>query len=117
LRYNPIELGLQEKCLAHLKTVYAARAAALTGAVRRYLPEPIEVAEPAGGLFLWMRLRGQRDAQKLLAAAGRHGVSFQPGSKFSSAGGLRDCLRLSFAYYETEQLIEGVARLGRVLRS
>jgi DNA-binding transcriptional MocR family regulator len=114
---SAIELGLQEKCLAYLKTVYAARAAALTGAVRRYLPEPIEVAEPAGGLFLWMRLRGQRDAQALLAAAGRHGVSFQPGSKFSSAGGLRDCLRLSFAYYETEQLIEGVARLGRALGS
>ena len=115
--HSALELGLQEKCLAHLKTVYAARAAALTGAVRRYLPEPIEVAEPAGGLFLWMRLRGQRDAQELLAAARRHQVSFQPGSKFSSAGGLRDCLRLSFAYYETEQLVEGVARLGRALRS
>ena len=112
-----LELGLQERCLAHLKTVYAARAAALTGAVRRYLPEPIEVMEPAGGLFLWMRLRGQRDAQELLTAAVRHDVSFQPGSKFSSVGGLRDYLRLSFTYYETDQLIEGVARLGRALAS
>jgi DNA-binding transcriptional MocR family regulator len=110
-----IELGLQETCLAHLKTVYAARAAALTSAVRRYLPDAIEVTEPAGGLFLWMRLRGQRDAQELLPTAERHDVSFQPGSKFSSSGGLRDCLRLSFAYYETDQLIEGVARLGRAL--
>jgi DNA-binding transcriptional MocR family regulator len=108
-----LELGLQERCLAHLKTVYAARAAALTSAVRRYLPEPIEMTEPAGGLFLWMRLRGQRDAQELLAAAERHDVSFQPGSKFSSSGGLRDCLRLSFAYYEPDQLVEGVMRLGR----
>lgn len=112
-----LELGLQESYLAHLKTVYAARAAALTSAVRRHLPESIEVMEPAGGLFLWMRLRGQRDAQELLAAAVRHDVSFQPGSKFSSTGGLRDCLRLSFAYYETDQLIEGVARLGRAFGS
>lgn len=112
-----IELGLQETCLAHLTTVYAARAAALTNAVRQYLPESVEMTEPAGGLFLWMRLREQRDAQELLATAERHEVSFQPGSKFSSSGGLRDCLRLSFAYYEIDQLIEGVARLGRALGS
>src|SRR5262245_7997558 len=41
---SAIELGLQQKCLADLKTVYAARAATLTGAVRRYLPEALEVA-------------------------------------------------------------------------
>jgi DNA-binding transcriptional MocR family regulator len=115
--HSVLELGLQEKCLAHLKAVYAARAAAMTAAVRRHLPESVEVTEPAGGLFLWMRLGGRRDAQELLAAARGHQVSFQPGSKFSSAGGLRDCLRLSFAYYEAEQLVEGVVRLGRALGS
>jgi DNA-binding transcriptional MocR family regulator len=51
----------------------------------------------------------------LLAEARRRDVAFQPGPKFSSTGGLSNYLRLSFAYYDTDTLIEGVARLAPVL--
>jgi len=110
-----IELGLQDACLAHLKTVYRERSAALSAALRQHLPGSVSFAEPGGGFFIWVRLPESRNAQELLTEARRRDVSFQPGPKFSSSGGLANYLRLSFAFYETEQLLEGVARLAQVM--
>jgi DNA-binding transcriptional MocR family regulator len=110
-----LELGLQEQCLAHLKQVYTERSAALSAALRRHLPGSVTFAEPGGGFFIWVRLPEGRSSQEILVEARRNQVSFQPGVKFSSGQGLSNYLRLSFAYYETEQLVEGVTRLARVI--
>jgi hypothetical protein len=37
--------------------------------------------------------------------------------RFSSQGGLGDYLRLCFAYYEADVLVQGVERLALALRS
>jgi DNA-binding transcriptional MocR family regulator len=110
-----LELGLQEQCLSHLKQVYTERSAALSVALHQHLPDSITFAEPGGGFFIWIRLPQGWQAQEILAEARRNNVSFQPGVKFSSRQGLPNCLRLSFAFYETEQLVEGVTRLARVI--
>lgn len=109
-----IELGLQDECLAHLKTVYHERSAALSAALRQHAPAA-SFAEPGGGFFIWLRLPPGRNAQEILAEARRHDVSFQPGVKFSSGQGLQNYLRLSFAYYDAAELIEGVNRLAQVI--
>ncbi|MBI1881966.1 MAG: PLP-dependent aminotransferase family protein [Chloroflexi bacterium] len=109
-----IELGRQDECLAHLKTVYHQRSAALSAALRQHLPA-VSFAEPGGGFFIWLRLPEGLSAQEILAKAWQHDVSFQPGVKFSSTQGLRNYLRLSFAYYEAPELIEGVNRLAQVI--
>jgi DNA-binding transcriptional MocR family regulator len=109
-----LELGLQDACLAHLKAVYQERSAALSAALRQHIPAA-SFAEPSGGFFIWLRLPEGRSAQEILGEARRRQVSFQPGPKFSSRSSLANYLRLSFAYYETEELIEGVSRLAPVL--
>ncbi|NJN40134.1 MAG: PLP-dependent aminotransferase family protein, partial [Gammaproteobacteria bacterium] len=43
------------------------------------------------------------------------GTGFLPGSACSTTGGLRHCLRLSFAHYSVPDIHEGIARLGRAL--
>jgi DNA-binding transcriptional MocR family regulator len=45
--------------------------------------------------------------QKAVAA----GSGFQPGNLFSSSGGLHNYMRLSFAHYAAEDIVEGIARL------
>lgn len=110
-----IELELQDQCLDHLKTVYRERSAALSTALHQHLSASIAFAEPGGGFFIWVRLLNGASAVEFLAEARRRDVSFQPGPKFSSSGGLSNYLRLSFAFYETEQLLEGVARLAPVI--
>jgi DNA-binding transcriptional MocR family regulator len=97
-----------------LKTVYRERSTALSVALRQHLPA-VSFAEPGGGFFIWLRLPEGRNAQEILVEARRRDVSFQPGVKFSSAQGLRNYLRLSFAYYDTAELIEGVNRLAQVI--
>jgi DNA-binding transcriptional MocR family regulator len=109
-----IELGLQDACLAHLKAVYQERSAALSAALRHHIPA-VSFAEPGGGFFIWLRLPEGPPAQEILVEARRHNVSFQPGPKFSSGQGLSNYLRLSFAYYETEELVEGASRLAQVI--
>jgi DNA-binding transcriptional MocR family regulator len=110
-----LELGLQEQCLTHLKQVYTERSAALSQALHQHLPGSLTFAEPGGGFFIWIRLPEGWQAQEILAEARRNNVSFQPGVKFSSRQGLPNYLRLSFAYYEVDELVEGVTRLGRVI--
>ncbi len=109
-----LELGLQEEYLQYLKAVYGHRAAILSKALRHYLPTAV-FAEPQGGFFIWLRFPDSTDTEALLAEAEAHDVAFKPGSSFSNEGGLKNYLRLSFAYYEAEKLTEGVRRLAQVM--
>jgi len=110
-----LELGLQDTCLDHLRAVYRTRCATLCEAVRHHLPTAAFV-EPEGGFFVWIALPEGRTASSLLKEARTKGVSFQPGRRFGSHAGLDRFLRLSFAYYEETELVEGVRRLAGVLR-
>lgn len=109
-----LELGLQEEYLQYLKAVYGHRAAVLSEALRHYLPT-VAFAEPQGGFFIWLRLPDGTDTETLLVEAEAHDVAFKPGSSFSTEGGLKNYLRLSFAYYEAERLTEGARRLAEVI--
>jgi 2-aminoadipate transaminase len=74
-------------------------------------PLNLRFQKPKGGYFFWLELPEGMDANLLLDAALKQGVSFQPGSKFSSQGSLNQFIRLCFSYYDRETLQEGVRRL------
>ena len=112
---SAIELGLQEKQLAHLKEVYLQRKNALNTSLRRNLPDSVSFVEPDGGFFTWLQLPQRVDTEKLLPEAHKHDVSFAPGSFFSPQRDLKNYLRLSFAYYEESELLEGAKRLAAVI--
>lgn len=112
---SALELGLQEQYLDFLKQTFRARIRAVDGALQEYLPKWVDYTLPEGGYFFWLRLPDGVDSAKLQAKARRHNVSFQPGVRFSSNNGLHNCLRLSFAFYEEAELVEGVRRLGEVM--
>ncbi len=109
---SALELGLQQQHLDHLRRVYATRLAALDAALQHHLAGQLSYQRPESGFFIWARLLGGLDAEQLLANAKSHGVSFRPGVRFSSKGGLRDFVRLCFAYYDQARLADGVARLA-----
>lgn len=110
-----IELGWQEQHLNRLNHVYHERAAALSSAVRRLLPETVAFVEPYGGFFMWLQFPETIDVENLLPDLHRHNLNIQPGVKFSSRSGLRHYARLCFAYYDIDELEEGVARLASAL--
>jgi DNA-binding transcriptional MocR family regulator len=110
-----LELGLHYQQLNHLKAVYGERSARLSAALREYLPLA-SFTEPGGGFFTWLRFPEEIDMVTLLHQAQQRHVSYQPGLKFSSQQGLRNYARLSFAYYEAEDLEEGVRRLAQIIK-
>ncbi len=112
---SAIELGLQAEHLSCLKATYRRRAAVLSAALRQHLPASVTFTEPHGGFFTWLRLPEEIDTGALLTEAHRHNVGFQPGIKFSSRQGLRNCARLSFAFFSEMEIEEGVKRLAQVL--
>jgi len=112
---SALELSLVKENLALLKETYSGRMLAMCAALRRRLPESVRFTDPQGGFFIWLALPEGMDASGLLAKAIERNVEFMPGTKFSSRGGLKNFLRLSFAYYETPELLEGVERLAGVI--
>ena len=109
-----LERGAQEMHLRKLREVYGSRARALAASCSKLLGVTEE--PPSGGFFFWVRLPGIADAEALLPGARAAGVTFAPGSRFSTRGGQREHLRLSLSYYDERQIQEGVARLAAAVR-
>lgn len=109
-----ITLGLADRGLDGLKQVYASRARVLGDALRATLPEA-EFVEPQGGYFVWVTLPGV-SASALLDVARPLGVTFHAGRRFVSRDAFGDTLRLSFAHYHDDALVEGVRRLAQALQ-
>ena len=110
-----IELGLQQEYLTFLRRTYQDRILTLSQALHRHLPA-LSFTIPDGGYFIWAYLPETVDAALLLDKAKAYDVGFQPGIKFSNTQGLQNYLRLSFAYYGEEELVEGVKRLAHVIK-
>jgi DNA-binding transcriptional MocR family regulator len=111
-----LELGLADAGLDALKQVYAHRTAALCDALRDTLPDARFVV-PQGGYFVWVELPAGESAVELLPVARELGVTFHPGTRFVNREQFADTMRLSFAHYDAEVLVEGVQRLARARRS
>lgn len=112
-----IEMGEQQKYLCNLRSIYAQRVAVLDAALRAHLPTYIYFERPSGGYFFWLEMPADIDAVRLLEQATKHQVGFQPGVRFSSCGNLSNYIRLSFAFYNEDELREGAARLALVVKS
>jgi len=110
-----IELGLQDACLDHFRTLYHARCAALGLALREHIPAA-QFTEPLGGFFVWLQLPNELRVIDILDESRRKGVGFQAGTRFGKGDSMARYVRLSFAHYETAELVEGARRLGAVVR-
>jgi len=114
---SALESGLQAEHLDRLRAVYRERLVAMKSALHRELSGLLPFKEPQGGFFFWIALPEGVNTPDLLPKAQECRVSFVPGIRFSSCGGMGNYLRLSFSYYDSEELQEGVGRLAQVLRN
>lgn len=109
-----LELDLLQTYVAQLRATYGRRVEAMDGALRRVVPSA-DYVKPGGGFFFWLTLPPQMDSETLLTEAHRGLVGFQPGVRFSSRQALRNCLRLSFAFFGEADIERGIQRLGEVV--
>jgi len=112
---SAIRLGFLDAHIRHLKTVYGKRIQIFCSQLLKHLPDQAVFAVPKGGYFIWVRLQDGIDTKVLRTAAQKQNVDFHPGALFSHTRGLTNYLRLSFAFYDDDDLTEGACRLGKVL--
>jgi 2-aminoadipate transaminase len=111
-----IKSGGLEKNIARLNDIYGARVKVMDEVLRQYLPQ-LTYTNPHGGYFFWARLPDGMDASNLREKVTAFKVDFRPGVRFSSTGGLRDHIRIGFAFYEVDEIVEGITRLANCLNS
>lgn len=112
-----MRMGWQQDYLDWLRATFARRAATMVDALGEYMPEWVAYDQPTGGYFVWLRLPEGADGKALRVVANEHGVDLRHGAQFSPTGALGNHLRLSYAFYDDDDIREGVARLGGALRS
>jgi 2-aminoadipate transaminase len=84
-------------------------------ALRTQFGAAAEFDDPAGGIFLWVKLPENVDTTRLMQLALQSGVAINPGAEWmtdAAAGQTR--LRLCFAHPPEQVIREGIARLAEV---
>ncbi len=118
------QMVLAEFCKQHfaehvpkLSKVLAAKLQTLREALAEQFGTAAEFGDPAGGIYLWIKLPDNVDTQKLAQAALAAGVSLNPGPEWSTNKDYARCrLRLCFANPDPETIKQGVAVLAEVCR-
>lgn len=114
LVHHSIDSGFLARHVAELREVLGGRCHTLCAALREHAPS-LRFIEPEGGYFCWVDLGEGVDAATLLETASD--VGFIPGSRCAVERDLSRHARLSFSFYEPDELVEGVRRLAALIRA
>jgi 2-aminoadipate transaminase len=109
--------GLIEEQKARIRPYYRTKRDVMLDALAREMPRGVTWTRPEGGLFVWLSLPVDLDAEALLPAAVAEGVAYVTGAPFFVDGGGENTMRLTFAREDAPTIDEGVKRLGRVVRA
>ncbi|NMP23594.1 PLP-dependent aminotransferase family protein [Sulfobacillus harzensis] len=103
--------------LQQLRAAYRRRAALMEFALVEWMPPECQWLPSQGGYYHWLSYPAVVDGERLRARSYDQGVNFLPGRHFYPHAP-RDvsALRVSFSYESERNLVEGVKRLGNVIR-
>jgi 2-aminoadipate transaminase len=105
-----------EEHVTMLRDVYRQRRDLMLATMDDCFPEEVTWTRPEGGLFLMVTMPSHMDATELLKQAITHDVAFVPGEGFYVGGGGHNTFRLNFSNARPERIVEGIRRLGGVLK-
>ncbi len=104
-----------EKALPH----YKAKRNTMLKAMRDFFPEYTWYSKPIGGLFIFTYVYKEGfDAGVLMPkAVEEYKVAYVPGGSFHVDGTGKNSMRLNFSYPTHEQIVEGIERLAKLIKS
>jgi 2-aminoadipate transaminase len=97
--------------------IYRKRRDLMIDSMKKYFPEEVEYTYPEGGLFTWVELREDIDAEEVNREALKQNVAFVPGGSFYPNGGNKNHFRLNYSNMPDEKIVEGIKKLGDVLKT
>lgn len=115
--YEVSKGGFLDRHIKVIRQVYHERRDVMLGAMDSYFPAEVDWTHPQGGLFLWGILPKHMKSAEVLKYAIEEKVAFVPGDAFFPCGGNYNSIRFNFSGTKPEMIQEGIARLGKVLKS
>ncbi len=109
--------GFIKPHVQRLRRIYKERRDTMLDALVEFWPEGCSWTCPQGGLFLWARVPESINTSDLFQRAVEEKVAYVPGVNFypNEDGGF-DAMRLNFSYSSSDLIVEGIRRLGVVLK-
>ena len=111
-----IDLYSLDNHVKKIKEVYARRRDLMLETMQEEFPEGIEYTHPDGGLFTWVELPKHLDTRVILKDCLENNVAYVPGGSFFPNGGNENCFRLNYSNMPDDRIVEGIKRIGLVLR-
>ncbi|MDM0078191.1 PLP-dependent aminotransferase family protein [Variovorax sp. J2P1-59] len=109
--------GFLSRHVPTIRQLYKHQRDAMLAALTREMKGlQVEFTQPAGGMFLWVRMPEGIDTVALLPKAVERGVAFVPGAPFYAAGGDPRTMRLSFVTASVDEIDTAIAALAEVVR-
>lgn len=99
-----------------IRAVYKNRRDLMVRGMENEFPAGVTFTRPQGGLFAWATLPVGISARAVLEKSLARNVAFVPGDAFFPNGGGENTFRLNFSNMTEERIVEGMARLGGVLK-
>jgi 2-aminoadipate transaminase len=99
-----------------IRRAYAHRVEVMDRCLRAHLGDMVQYRKPEGGYFFWLELPKGIDCEEMQARAAEQKTGFRAGTRFSTQGGMKNYLRLSFAHYSEENIDVGIGRLAKVIK-
>lgn len=104
--------GLLDKNLVNTISLYKSRRDHMLNCFEKYMPDGVKWTHPEGGLFLFITLPENMDADKIFTLAVKKNVAFVKGSVFYCNDCGKNTMRINFSYCDEETIEKGVERLA-----
>lgn len=114
--YKYIEKGYFDENLKKIIDQYHEKRDNMLKAFKEYMPEGVKWTEPEGGLFLFLTLPENMDAEVLFKKAIEKDVAFVLGSVFHCDGSGKNTMRINFSFMPKDKTTEGVKRLAKAIK-
>jgi 2-aminoadipate transaminase len=115
--YEAVRDGFLDNHIPTIRALYAAQCEAMLAALSNHFPAAARWTRPQGGMFIWATLPAHIYSMRLLDEAVAERVAFVPGAPFYANAPQANTMRLSFVTVPPEQIHEGIARLGKLIRA
>lgn len=109
--------GRLDANLQRSRELYRSKRDLLLSLLPDVMPDGVSWTRPEGGLFLFLTLPEGFDTVAFYDRALSAGVAYVAGSFFHADGSGARTMRLNFSFMTHERIREGIALLGRLIRS
>ena len=113
-----IKNGFLDRHVPTIRALYKKQRDAMLAALQdNFADLDVQWTQPAGGMFLWLRMPEGVDTVKMLPAAVERNVAYVPGAAFYADGPDNRTMRLSYVTASEEQIRTAIQALADTVRA